>query len=170
VPINTVQCYLAGLLNGLPLPGPAGESGALACYITPPDPGNLEVPTAYLWPTGGTEGRLTTPRAGGPNVEFPGWKRLDHQVPLFIAWVGVADDPSADTNFPAVVDAIMACLRISPDEVLATDPVSGIQSSLILGVGEVMTYDYAVVHTEADQRLLRYDARLSLTVIEYFQS
>jgi hypothetical protein len=48
--------------------------------------------------------------------------------------------------------------------------VSGIQSSLILGVGEEMTYDYTVVHTQADQRLLRYDARLSLTVIEYFQS
>lgn len=170
MPINTVSQYIVGLLDGIPLPGPAGEAGPLACYITPPDPGNLEVPTAYIWPATGTEERLTSPRAGGPNVELPGWKQIVHEVPLFLAFNGVADDPTADTNFPAVIDAIMAVLRASSDEVLATDPVTGVISSLLLGVGEHLTYDYSVVHTAADQRLLRYDARLTITVTEYFQA
>ena len=139
-------------------------------FITPPDPGNLTVPTCYIWPMGGEEKRLTPPRAGGPNVEVPGWKHIMHRVPLFLAFVGVANDPTADTNFPAVIDAVMAALRPSEDEVLITDPVTGQISSLLLGIGEEMGYEYAVVHTLADQRLLRYDARLTITVNEYFQS
>jgi hypothetical protein len=170
VPIASVQQFLLGLLNGLPLPGPAGQAGNLACYVTPPDPGVLDVPTAYLWPVSGTEHRLTTPRAGGPGVIQPGWKRIDHKVPLFLVFVGLADDPAADTNFPAVIDAVMAALRPSPDEVQLTDPVTGVISSVLLGIGEEMTYEYAVVHTLADQRMLRYDARLTITAVEYFQS
>lgn len=170
MPINSCQTYLLGLLQGLPLPGPAGARGGLQVFITPPDPGNLTVPTCYIWPMGGEEKRLTPPRAGGPNVEVPGWKHIMHRVPLFLAFVGVANDPTADTNFPAVIDAVMAALRPSEDEVLITDPVTGQISSLLLGIGEEMGYEYAVVHTLADQRLLRYDARLTITVNEYFQS
>jgi hypothetical protein len=170
VPLNSVQSYLLGLLDGLPLPGPAGQSGALAAFITPPDPGNLEVPTAYIWPVAGQESRLTTPRGSGPNVNQPGWKHIMHRVQLVLAFVGAGDDPAADTTFPAVIDAVMAALRPSPDEVLITDPVSGVLSSLLLGIGEDMSYDFAVVRTLADQRYLRYDARLGITVNEYFQA
>lgn len=170
MPINSVQTYLLGLLDGTALPGPAGEAGDLACFITPPDPGTLAQPTAYLWPMSGRETRLTTPRAGGPNVTEPGWKMIVHQVPLFLAFVGIADDPTGDTNFPAVIDAIFAVLRPSPDEVQITDPVTGQLTSLLLGIGEELSYEYAVVHTLADERYLRYDARLSITVTEYFQA
>lgn len=170
MPINSVQTYLLELLDGVPLPGPAGQSGALAAFITPPDPGQLEVPTAYIWPTGGEEKRLTTPRGSGPNVSRPGWKHIIHRVQLYLAFVGAGDDPASDTTFPAVIDAVMAVLRPSPDEVLITDPVTGIISSLLLGIGEDMTYDFAVVKTLADQRYLRYDARLTVTVEEYFQA
>ena len=170
MPLNSVTTYLLDLLDGIPLPGPAGESGALACFITPPDPGNLEVPTAYLWPVTGVETRLTTPRAGGPNVTQPGWKHINHRVQLVLAFVGAGDDPNADTTFPAVIDAVMAVLRPSPDEALITDPVTGVLSSLLLGIGEDMTYDFAVVRTLQDQRYLRYDARLTINVNEYFQA
>jgi hypothetical protein len=170
MPINSVQTYLLELLDGTPLPGPAGQTGALAAFITPPDPGSLDVPTAYIWPTGGEEKRLTTPRGSGPNVNQPGWKHIIHRVQLYLAFVGAGDDPTADTTFPAVIDAVMAVLRPSPDEVLITDPVTGIISSLLLGIGEDMTYDFAVVKTLADQRYLRYDARLTVTVNEYFQA
>jgi hypothetical protein len=170
MPLNSVQLYLLGLLDGIPLPGPAGETGSLACYITPPDPGQLNVPTAYLWPVSGAESRLTSPRAGGPNVVTPGWKHIVHRVSLYLAFVGAGDDPEADTTFPAVIDAIFAVLRPSPDEVQITDPVTGIISSLLLGIGEDLSYDFAVVHTLADQRYLRYDARLGITVNEYFQA
>jgi hypothetical protein len=170
VPINSVSTYLVDLLNGLPLPGPAGAEGNLAAFITPPDPGTLTVPTAYLWPISGEEKRLTSPRAGGPNVIRPGWKHIIHKVPLFLAWVGLASDPTADTNFAAVIDAIMAVLRPSPDEVEITDPVTGQITSLILGIGEELSYEYSVVHSLADQRLLRYDCRLTITAEEYFQS
>jgi hypothetical protein len=165
-----VTGYLLGLLDGMPLPGPAGQAGVLSCVMTPPDPGNLEAPMAYLWPVQGAERRLTSPRAGGPNVTAPGWKHIAHRVQLVLAFVGAGDDPTADTTFPAVIDAIMAALRPSPDEALVVDPVTGVTSSLLLGIGEDMTYDFAVVHTLADQRYLRYDARLMISVNEYFQS
>lgn len=170
MPVNSVQTYLTGLLNGLPLPAEPGQQGALECVITPPDPGDLDAPKAYLWPGSGEETRLTPPRAGGPNVIAPGWKQITHKVDLYLAWVGAADDPQADTNFPAVVDAVMAALRPSTDEVLITDPVTGVISSLLLGIGEEMSYEFAVLHTLADQAYLRYDARLTINVIEYFQS
>jgi hypothetical protein len=170
LPINSACGYLLELLDQLPIPGPAGTQGALQCYITPPDPGTLNMPSAYLWPVSGTETRLTSPRAGGPNVAQPGWKHIQHRVQLYLAFVGTSDDPTADTTFPAVLDAIMAALRPSPDEAPVTDPVTGIISSFLLGIGEEMTYDYAVVHTLADQRYLRYDARLQINVNEYFQS
>lgn len=170
MPVNSVQTYLLSILTGLPLPGPAGQSGTLQTYITPPDPGTLEAPTAYIWPTTGSERRLSSPRAGGPNVVEPGWKRIDHKVELYLAWVGAADDPAADTNFPSVLDAIMASLRPSTDEVLITDPSTGVISSVLIGIGEEMDYEYVVVHTLADQAYLRYDARLTINVAEYFQS
>lgn len=171
MPLNTVTTYLLDLLNGLPLPGPAGQYGNLATYITPPDPGQLEVPSAYLWPSTGRETRLTSPRANSsPQVIEPGWKRLDHKLELWISWTGGADDDTADTNFTAVVDAVMAALRPSPDPVVATDPVTGVISSVTIGVGEHMTYDVAVPHTLDDERYLRYDARLTLDVLEMFQS
>ena|ERR1700729_4188099 len=170
MPLNSVTGYLLQLLDGIPLPGPAGQAGALAAFITPPDPGNLEVPTAYLWPVSGAETRLTTPRAGGPGVTSPGWKHIEHRVQLVLAFVGAGDDPDADTTFPAVIDAVMAVMRPSPDEVLITDPVTGVLSSLLLGIGEDMTYEFAVVRTLKDQRYLRYDARLVIQVNEYFQA
>jgi hypothetical protein len=170
IPLNSVSVYLLQLLDGLVLPGPAGTSGQLAAYITPPDPGNLAVPSAYLWPVQGTESRLTTPRGGQPGVTAPGWKHIVHRVQLALAFVGAGDDPQADTTFPSVIDAVMAALRPSPDEVLMTDPVTGQVSSALIGVGEDMTYDYAVVRTLEDQRYLRYDARLAITVNEYFQA
>jgi hypothetical protein len=170
MPIASVTTYILDLLNNLPLPGVAGESGNLTCYITPPDPGTLTVPTAYLWPSTGSETRLTSPRAGGANVAEPGWKKITHQLSLWISWVGAGSDPSADTNFPSVVDAIMAALRPSPDPVELTDPVTGVITSAIVGVGERMTYDVAVLHALEDQRYLRYDARLTLPVSEYFQA
>jgi hypothetical protein len=152
------------------MPGAVGESGALTCYITPPDPGDLVAATGYIWPATGEEKRLTTPRAGGPNVTQPGWKQITHRVELFLAWVGSSDDPAADTNFPSVIDAVMAALRPSSDEVQIVDPVTGVISSLLLGIGEEMSYQYAVVHSLADQSYLRYDAKLTINVTEYFQS
>ncbi len=158
------------MLNDLPLPGPPGEAGNLACYITPPDPGELTAPSAYLWPATGNETRLASPRAGDPQVIKPGWKKIEHRLSLWIAWVGSGDDPTADTNFPSVIDAIMAALRPSPDPVVITDPITGVITSVIVGVGEHMTYDVAVAHTLQDQRYLRYDARLTLPVSEFFQA
>jgi hypothetical protein len=43
-------------------------------------------------------------------------------------------------------------------------------SSALVGLAEAMTYDYSVIHTLEDQRYLRYDARLTVTCWEVFQS
>lgn len=171
MPLNTISTYVLSLLDGLPLPGPAGESGSLACYITPPDPGDLMTPVCYLWPVTGDEARIAMPRAqAGSDITQAGWKRIIHKIELWITWLGAGEDPTSDVNFPAVVDAIMAALRPSPDPVPVTDPVTGVISSTVVGVAEEMTYEYSVVHALEDQRYLRYDARLTVTAWEVFQS
>ena len=170
MPVNSASQYVLGLLDGLTLPGAAGEQGNLAAYVTPPDPGELATATVYIWPATGEETRVSSPRATAPGAVTPGWKKQLHHVELFLAWIGAGDDPAADLSFPAVIDAVMAALRGSPDPAEVTDPVTGAPSSLMIDLGETMTYDYSVLHTLEDQRYLRYDARLLLTLTEYFQA
>jgi hypothetical protein len=170
MPLNSVSTYLLDLLNGLPLPGAAGAGGNLAAYTTPPDPGELDVPTAYIWPEMGNERRLTPPRANVQGVDVPGWKVINHTVAVYLSFIGAGDDPAADTTFPAVIDAVMAALRPSNDQVQITDPVSGQLTSLLIGIGEEMDYEYVIAHSTADQRYLRYDAKIVVLLEEYFLS
>ncbi len=113
------------------------------------------------------------PRAQPGNLATGGDKQIDHSVDIWLIWLGPANDPNSNTQFPAVIDTVMATLRnvklLDAVTQYAVDPVTG-QISDLLNVGESMTWDYAPVRAVADQRYLRYDALITCDVAEIIQA
>jgi hypothetical protein len=170
MPLNTVQTYLKGVLNGVIMPL---DLGTLDAVIAPPNPEDDVVnPMAYIWGSRGAERRESVPRAVPGDLSTGGWKILEHDVDIWLVWFGAADDQFADQQFPSVIDAVCAVLRnvaILDQTQHATDPVTGQQSDL-LNVGENLSWEYAPVKAVADQRYLRYDAQIGVSITEYFQA
>jgi hypothetical protein len=170
MPLNTVQHYLQGVLDQLVLPL---GIGTLDAYITPPNPrDNVTDPAAYIWGSHGDESRLTVPRAQHGDLASGGDKTLAHRTDVWLTWFGEADNPQVDQQFPAIVDAVLAVLRnveMLDQTQHAQDPVTG-QLSNLLNVGENMTWEYGPVRATADQRYLRYDAQITVEVIEIIQA
>ena len=167
MPLNTVQSYMRTLLDQTPLP--LGE-GVLSARITPPDPGDGMVPTVYIWGSVAQERRQSMPRAQPGNYSSGGFKTLEHKLDLWLVWYGYADDELADSQFPAMIDTVTAVLRNTLMPVYnVVDPVTGAGSS-ILAIGEKLEWDYAPVHSTADQRILRYVAKITATVEELIQA
>jgi hypothetical protein len=168
VPLLTVQTWVYSVVNGMPLPGNASP---LAVFVTPPNPEEDQVdPHCYVWPTTGSEARQSIPRAPGPNspLSQSGFKQDTHSIDLWLTFFDDDSDPTPDFSFPAIVDAVMAALRTCKDPVTLADPVTG-QYSTVFGTGERMTYDLAIPRgVGADQRILRYDARITARVSEEF--
>ncbi len=167
MPLNTVQTYLKGILDQTPLP--LGE-GTLSAQITPPSPGEGMVPTVYIWGSVAQEARQTMPRAQPGLFSTGGFAKIIHKIDLWVVWYGFADDADADSSFPAMIDAVTAVLRNTLMPVQGVvDPVTGGKSTL-LAIGEKMDWDYAPVHSTADQRMLRYVAKVTCTVEELLQA
>jgi hypothetical protein len=167
--INTVQWYLKGLLDQLPLPL---TLGTLNAFIQPPNPGDGTQPGVYIWGSRGNEARKTVPRAQSGNLSTGGHKTLTHSVDAWIIWLGPAVDTQQDVLFPALIDKIMAVLRNTPildGTQHAVDPVTG-ELSQLLNVGERMDWEYAPVRAVLDQRYLRYDARITIEIEEIIQA
>lgn len=166
MPINSVQTYIQGLLDGLPMPGSIEN---LVAYITPPDP-NVEAdrPTAYIWPATGEESRDsskvgTVPRNTGPGTPS-GWKNIAHTVDIWLVYFGQDDDPNADTQFPGIVDAVMYALRTSPERPLVVDPYTE-QQTWLLDIGEKLSYRIEL-RALSDQAYNRYDAQITVPLVE----
>jgi hypothetical protein len=169
MPINTVQEFLRVTLQQLALPL---GLGALQAYITPPNPGDGTVPTAYIWGSRGDENRLALPRARPGVLTSGGTKNLVHQVDIWVVWHGDGDNPSIDRYFPAMVDAVLAKLRnvsLSDGATHQADPTTGTLSN-ILDVGERMTWEYGPVRATDDQRTLRFDAQITVEIHETIQA
>lgn len=169
MPVNTVHQAIKGILDGLVVPG---KAGVLHCYITPPDPRDDPDPAIYIWPSRGNEHRQSVPRASpGYQASFQsGWKEIVHTIDGFLTWFGEDTDNQADSTFPAVVDLVMQALRNADDPMYAvTDPLTGQQSDLA-GIGEKLSYEIGPVRATADQRYLRYDALITVTISEWFQA
>lgn len=171
MPVNTVQAYLRAALAELPLPR---DAGLLEAFITPPNPnvdGALR-PAAYIWGSRGNETRLSVPRALQGSLPTGGNKQIVHQVDVWLVWFGASGDDESDTEFPAVLDAVMARLRNCPlldGQQHEPDPVTGVLSNL-LAVGETLSWEYGPVRATADQQYLRYDAQITCEVVEVIQS
>lgn len=171
MPLNTVQCRLKAILDGLPLPR---DLGTINAFIAPPNP-NTETrdPGCYIWGSHGNESRMTVPRAQAGNLPSGGNKELVHQVDIWLIWFGDSAESDADTAFPTVIDAVMACLRntelLDAVSMQAVDPITG-QLSDLLNIGENMSWEYAPVRATADERYLRYDAQIVCEVVEVIQA
>jgi hypothetical protein len=166
MPLNAIQNYVKGLLDGAQLP--LGQ-GTLQAFITPPDPGEGTDPTIYIWGSVAHEKRQTMPRHQPGNYSSGGFKWIEHTIDLWLVFCAYADDEMVDSLFPAVIDSVMAILRDTQMQVPIIDPVTGMKSTVEM-IGEVMTWDYAPVHSLEDQRMLRYTARLTVDVKELIQA
>jgi hypothetical protein len=169
MPLNTVHQYLKGLLDGIQVPGTAGTIEAL---ITPPDPETEPTPKVYIWGSTHMEDRQASPRVPeNGDLTQAGWKNLDHRVDVWVVWFSdeETDAPDMDLAFPAVLDVVCDILRKSPDPVKVVDPLTGMDSEL-LDIGERMSVDLYPPRGVADQRVLRFDAKIELTILETFQS
>jgi len=167
VGLVVVQQYLLSLLDSLELP--YGVPAAKA-YVTPPDPRvQAKVPAIYIWPSDGIENRSselggTIPRNTGPGTAS-GTKGLKHQMDVYVTWFSSNSGRQQDPVFPAIVDTVMMALRYSlPNPYQATDPATNLTSS-VYNTGEELRYRTGVEAT-ADERWLRYDCLLQVTVWE----
>lgn len=170
MPLNTVQLQLKSILDQMPLP--AGWD-PLEAFIAPPNPRDeARAPAAYIWGGHGDESRAAKPRAEYANLGSGGIKQIVHQVSIWLTAFDDSEQPEVDTNFPAIVDAVLAQLRNTPmtdGTQHAVDPILGTVSNL-LNIGENMSWEYGAARAVADQRLLRLDAEINVEVYEYFQA
>lgn len=167
MPLNSVQTYLKGVLNGLALPF---GSPNLTAMITPPDPGDGMLPAVYIWGSTGEEARQTMPRAKPGLPSTGGFKVILYRVDCWLIWFGDAENANADSAFPAVIDVVTNQLRTTLMPVLnLVDPVTSGTSNL-LAVGENIDVDYAPVHATEDQRYLCYTARVICEIKEQIQA
>jgi hypothetical protein len=171
LPLVTVQSFLLSLLDSLEMPY---NVPAAKAYITPPDPRvQAKVPAIYIWPSDGVENRSselggTVPRNSGPGTSS-GTKGLQHQFDVYVTWFSSNSGTQQDPKFPAIVDCVMMALRYSqPNPVQITDPATKLTST-IYNVGENIRYRTGVEAT-ADERWLRYDALLQVTVWEIIRA
>ena len=167
MPIVVVQQFLLSLLDNLELPY---NVPAAKAYITPPDPRvQAKVPAIYIWPSDGVENRSselggTVPRNKGPGTPS-GTKGLKHQMDVYVTWFSSNSGRQQDPVFPAIVDTVMMALRYSlPNPYEATDPATNLTSS-VYNTGEEMRYRTGVEAT-ADERWLRYDALIQVSIWE----
>ncbi len=167
MPLVVVQSFLLSLLDSLELPY---NVPAAKAYVTPPDPRvQAKVPAIYIWPSDGIENRSselggTIPRNTGPGTAS-GTKGLKHQMDVYVTWFSSNSGRQQDPVFPAIVDTVMMALRYSlPNPYQATDPATNLTSS-VYNTGEELRYRTGVEAT-ADERWLRYDCLLQVTVWE----
>jgi len=168
LPLVSALQYTKGLLDNITVPGVAGESGPLTVLVTPYDPDESGEARAYVWGGSGNENRLAFPRNTGPGTPA-GFKNLFHNVEIFLVWFDSDSDPDVDTSFPALLDAVVDALRTCPDPQVVTDPYTGRQTNMV-NLGEDMTYTYVPPHSTADQRQLRFDARITARLLELVQA
>jgi len=159
MPLNSVQTYVRGLLDGLQIPG-AGAS--LEAYITPPVVDDLDHPKAYV-----LGGRLRGRRQTAPRG--PGFKYLAWVVDIYITYETVPDSPTVDQEMALIIDAIMNKTWTTTMPLFIQDEVTGVRSQ-ILAIGEDFELEYPPERTPATLRMLYYAARLGLDIYEAVQA
>lgn len=159
MPLNSIQNYTVGLLDGLAIPG---QTQTLRAYITPPTVTNLNGPIAVV-----QGGRLRGSRQTAPRGF--GFKKLEWVVDVWLAYLTNPNSPTIDQEFAVITDAIMAMTwtTVTPTEI--TDEVTGVVSQ-ILNMGEEFDLDCAPDRTPASLRMVYQCARLGLSVYEAVQA
>ena len=159
MPLNSVQLYVKGLLDGMQLPTMAQT---LEAYVTPPTVEDIDSPKAYIW-----GGRMRGMRQTAPRTK--GFKRLNWVVDVYLVWETLTEGDAIDQEFPLIIDAVMNKAWFTTMPIVITDPTTG-QQSQILQIGEDFELEYPPERTPATLRSLYYTARLGLDVYEAVQA
>jgi hypothetical protein len=100
-----------------------------------------------------------------------GFKKLLWNVDIWLVYLTNPNNPDVDSEFPAIVDAVMTALwstqlttQIDPNGVPCQVGTPG--ASQILSIGENFRLDFDTVHTPQTQRMLFYAARLTQDIDE----
>lgn len=153
-----VQEYVKAQLLDLTLQSAAYPRRSLDALITPPNPGFLDRPTAFIWGGHMRESRRTFGRGYG-------FKKIKHDLRIYLVSIEDASDSTADTGFPSVIEAVLTKLRGVGVPTTIYDPTTNAQSQL-LAIGEQFDVNFDALRTLQDQRLVRFLALITATVEE----
>jgi|APCry1669188910_1035180.scaffolds.fasta_scaffold00324_14 hypothetical protein len=153
--VNVIQTKAKEITNGISSPLYRRD---LVAYITPPNPGKLPGPAAYVWVTSGTNKRQTAKRGAG-------FRNTSWIVSVWLMSPDNANNPNADSAFASLIDAVVNAWVTTPMPVTVTDAFTGQQSQLV-AIGEQFTIQQSPAHVLADQRLYLYEALLEFTIEE----
>lgn len=168
MPLASIQQYVQGILDDMPVPG---IPQTMSAQVTPPLMQSMTRPIAFVW--GGT---VIGTRQSGPRGIPPaaGFRHLAWDITTTLVLTMNPGMSGAPDVFPALVDAAVLRMWTTPMPVFI-DPqgvpcVQGTDGATqILSVGEDYRMEYAPVHTLADQRTLYYSARASWQIYEAVQ-
>lgn len=171
MPLNSVQLYVKGILDGLTVPG---MTKTVAAFVTPPTVMNIDRPVVCVWGARLHGKRQTAPRVYNAVVQnASGYKELNWIVDLYLSYETVArnnqNGDTLDQEFPLFVDAVMNATWVTEMPVVIQDPSTG-QYSQILSIGEEFEMDYPPEKTPATLRMLYYTTRLGLVIKEAVQA
>lgn len=169
MPLNSVQSYVKGILDGLTLPAPTGQpASTLTAWVTPPTLEDLNGPRAYIWGGRNRGYRQTMPRAKPNQPATGGFKWLDWTIDIYLVYLTAPDDAQIDQEFPLMVDAVLSALWNTTMPVFITDPTTGLESQ-VLAIGEDWELEYPPERTPATLRMLYYTCRIAMDVREAVQ-
>ena len=153
--LNVVQMHAKRITDGIS--SPLYEKDLVA-YVTPPNPGKLPGPAAYVWVTQGANKRQTAHR--GTGFRDTAWT-----VSVWLMCPGSSTSPDADSAFASLIDAVINAWVTTPMPISVTDELTG-QTSQLVAIGEQFIVQQSPVHTLSDQRLFLYEALLEFTIQE----
>lgn len=167
MPLNSVQLYTQGLLNGLSIPFPGGGTTPLEAYITPPTLEDLDGPRAYIWGS-----RMRATRQAAPRG--PGYKHFAWTIDVWLSYLTAPDDASVDQEFPLLVDTVLRQLWTTTMPVFISStgtvvPAGTAGATQVLEIGEDFELELPPERTPATLRMLYYAARIGLDVYEVVQ-
>lgn len=160
MPLNSIQQYALGLLQGLQVPWDGIDP--VAAYITPPSPLPLSGVMALIAGARAQASRETMPRG-------PGFKNLVWTVEVYLHYQSPPTAPDLDQIFPMIVDAVMVKMWTTTMPLTISDPTTG-YSSATMSIGERFTLDYPPVRTANKGQTYVYVARLQFEVKELLQA
>lgn len=153
--INVVQLKGQSLVDGITAPL---NKDPLDVWISPPNPGELKGPAAYVWATMGNNYRRTASRG-------PGFRRTDWTVSTWLMSPGNADNPNRDQAFACLIDAVIEAWVTAEMPISVTDPQTGRISQLV-AIGEKFLVNQSPVHSLQNQRLYLYECLIEFTIEE----
>lgn len=168
VPLNSVQNYVAGLLDGLEVP--IRGTKPVEAHITPPTFEDIDGPKAYVWGGRHRGHRQTMPRnSTGQLVDGKaGFKELNWDLDIYLAYETTADAPFLNQEFPCIVDAVLTKLWTTPVNRYITDPITGVISQ-ITQIGEDWHFEMLPERTPNTLRMVFYTARITAMITEEVQ-